>query len=49
LIFSPNNSSAFASWRSPIDPIDLDLMTLTDSPQAASELILESYKRRATK
>jgi len=32
-----------------IEPTDLDLMTLTDSPQAASELILESYKARETK
>jgi uncharacterized protein (TIGR00730 family) len=30
-----------------IDPGDLDLMTVTDSPQAASELILESYQARS--
>jgi uncharacterized protein (TIGR00730 family) len=29
-----------------IEPADLDLMTITDSPQAACELILESYQRR---
>jgi len=29
-----------------IDATDLDLMTVTDSPQAACELILESYQRR---
>jgi len=29
-----------------IDPADLDVMTVTDSPQAACELILESYQRR---
>jgi uncharacterized protein (TIGR00730 family) len=32
-----------------IDPTDLDLMTVTDSPQAACELILESYQRREAK
>jgi len=32
-----------------IDPADLDRMTVTGSPQAASELILESYQRRETK
>jgi uncharacterized protein (TIGR00730 family) len=32
-----------------IDPSDLDLMTLTDSPQSACELILESYQRREAK
>jgi len=32
-----------------INPEDLDLMTLTDSPQAACELILESYQRREAK
>jgi uncharacterized protein (TIGR00730 family) len=32
-----------------INPQDLDLMTLTDSPQAACELILESYQRREAK
>ena len=29
-----------------IETADLDLMTVTDSPQAACELILESYQRR---
>ncbi len=29
-----------------IDPGDLDLMAVTDSPQAASELILERYQQR---
>jgi len=32
-----------------IEPGDLDLMTVTDSPQAACELILESYQRRESK
>ena len=32
-----------------IEPGDLDLMTVTDSPQAACELILESYQRREAK
>src|SRR5438093_7895725 len=32
-----------------IDATDLDLMTVTDSPQAACELILESYQRREAK
>lgn len=32
-----------------IDASDLDLMTVTDSPQAACELILESYQARETK
>jgi hypothetical protein len=32
-----------------IDAHDLDLMTVTDSPQAACELILESYQAREAK
>ncbi len=32
-----------------IDPRDLDLMTVTDSPQAACEMILESYQAREAK
>jgi uncharacterized protein (TIGR00730 family) len=32
-----------------IEPADLDLMTVTDSPQAACELILESYQRRGAR
>ena len=32
-----------------IDTCDLDLMTVTDSTQAACELILESYQRREAK
>ena len=32
-----------------IDPHDLDLMTVTDSPQAACEMILESYQAREAK
>ncbi len=32
-----------------IDPTDMDLMTVTDSPEAASEFILRSYQARETK